>query len=33
MVIKTLDPELVPEPQLEKLLNRDPHKINANPQI
>jgi hypothetical protein len=29
MVIKTLDPELDPDPQLEKML--DPHEINADP--
>jgi hypothetical protein len=34
LVIKTLDSELDPdpEPQLGKMLDPDPHYINANPQ-
>ncbi len=36
LVIKTLDPELDPNPrpgpQLEKMLAPDPHKINADTQ-
>ena len=32
MVIKTLDSELDPDPQLEKMLDPDPHYINADPQ-
>ncbi len=34
LVIKTLDSELdpVPDPQLGKMLDPDPHKINADPQ-
>jgi hypothetical protein len=34
LVIKTLDPELDPDPdpQLQKMLDPDPHEINADPQ-
>jgi hypothetical protein len=36
LVIKTLDPEQDPNPrpgpQLEKMLDPDPHKFNADPQ-
>jgi hypothetical protein len=32
LVIKTLDSELNPDPQLEKILDPDPHQINADPQ-
>jgi hypothetical protein len=30
LVIKTLDPEMNPDPQLEKMLDPDEHKINAD---
>jgi hypothetical protein len=30
LVIKTLDPELNPHLQLEKMLDQDEHKINAD---
>ncbi len=32
MVIKTLDSELDPDPQLGKMLDPDPHSFNADPQ-
>jgi hypothetical protein len=32
LAIKTLDSELDPDPQLGKMLDPDPHKINAYPQ-
>jgi hypothetical protein len=32
LVIKTLDSELDPDPQLGKMLDPDPHLINADPQ-
>jgi hypothetical protein len=32
LVIKTLDPDRDPDPQLEKMLDPDPHLINADPQ-
>jgi hypothetical protein len=30
LVIKTLDPDPYPDPQLGKMLDPDPHKINAD---
>jgi hypothetical protein len=32
LVIETLDPELDPDPQLEKMLDQDTHQINSHPQ-
>jgi hypothetical protein len=31
LVIKTLNSELDPDPQIGKMLASDPHKINADP--
>jgi hypothetical protein len=32
LIIKTLYSELDPDPQLRKILDPDPHKINENPE-